>query len=172
MDDPRQRNLATGAVLILLGVGLFALQILEGPGETVTLFLIGGLFIAGYLYRRAYGLLIPGGILLGIGLGSVGERAGLSFGDLGAIGLGIGFLSIYVIALVVQGHSPWWPLVPGLILVVTGLAQGSVTLDRLISIGWPLVLILAGLLVLAGAFGRRGQSNDEEEAPIDIPDPK
>ncbi len=171
MNEQRQRTRVTGAVLILLGVVLFALQVLEGFGETLLLFLIGGLFVTGYLYRRAYGLLIPGGILLGIALGSIGERTALSIGDLGSIGLGLGFLSIYIIALIVQGHSPWWPLVPGLILVVTGLSQGSETFDRLLSIGWPLILIGAGIFVLAGAFGRRSPATGEAEDLPDIPDP-
>lgn len=152
MHQSNQRQVATGAILILVGLGLFALQFIEGFSEAVILFLIGGAFVAAYLYFRNYGLLIPGGILLGLGLGSVGESSVLAFGDFGAIGLGIGFVAIYVIALVVQGSSHWWPLIPGLILIVTGLASGT-NLERLLAVGWPLILVLIGLLLLAGAFG-------------------
>ncbi len=156
-----ERSSVIGAILILLGVVLLALQFVEGFGEGVLFFLIGGLFVAGYLYTRTYGLLIPGGILLGLGLGSIGETA-FSFGDLGSVGLGLGFVSIYVIALVAQGSSHWWPLVPGLILIVSGLASGNEAFQRLLSVGWPLILVFVGLLILAGAFGRRGRRADAD----------
>ena len=157
MDDRRHGRLFAGAILILLGLGLFALQFVEGLGAAVIFFLIGGAFVAGYLYRRAYGLLIPGCILLGIGLGSVGEESALAFGDMSSLGLGVGFVAIYVIALVYEGRSSWWPLIPGGILIVTGLASGNASMQRLLSVGWPLILVFVGLLILAGAFGLTGR---------------
>ena len=54
MSERNRSQLATGAILIVLGVGLFALQFSEGSNESVILFLIGGLFVVGYLYSRAY----------------------------------------------------------------------------------------------------------------------
>ncbi len=157
MDEKRQGRLFAGAVLVLLGLGLFAVQFVEGFGESLVLFLIGGAFVAGYFYRRAYGLLIPGCILLGIGLGSLGEGTVFGLGDLSAIGLGLGFIAIFVIALVYQGSTHWWPLIPGGILVVTGLASGNEALERLLEVGWPLILVFVGLLLLAGAFGLFGR---------------
>jgi hypothetical protein len=56
MGEQRQGRLFAGAILVLLGLGLFALQFVEGLGDAVIFFLIGGAFVAGYLYRRAYGL--------------------------------------------------------------------------------------------------------------------
>jgi len=117
----------------------------------------------GYLFRRAYGLLIPGGILLGLGLGSVGESTFQSFGDIKGIGLGVGFVSIYVIHLIYVGKSHWWPLIPGLILIVTGFASASKDFDRLLSVGWPLILIFVGLLILAGAFGITGRKKEDDK---------
>jgi len=156
-DHQRQGRLFAGAILILLGLGLFALQFVEGLGDAVIFFLIGGAFVAGYLYRRAYGLLIPGCILLGIGLGSVGEESALAFGDMSSLGLGVGFVAIYVIALVYEGRSAWWPLIPGGILLVNGLASGNEAMQQLLSVGWPLILVFLGLLILAGAFGLTGR---------------
>ncbi len=156
MEERRQGRFFAGAILVLLGLGLFAVQFVEGFGETLVLFLIGGAFVAGYLYRRAYGLLIPGCILIGIGLGSLGEGTAFEIGDLSSIGLGLGFIAIYVIALVYQGESHWWPLIPGGILVVTGLAAGNKAFEQLLSVAWPLILVFIGLMLLAGAFGLVG----------------
>ncbi len=157
MSKRDQGRIMAGGILILLGLGLFALQFVEGLGEAILLFLVGGIFTAGYLYTRKYGLLVPGGILLGLGLGAVGESTAFGIGDFTAIGLGLGFASIYVIALVYQGQSHWWPLIPGVILILGGLASASPALDRLITVGWPLILVFVGLVILAGAYGLTGR---------------
>lgn len=162
MDNQKQGQLVAGGVLVVLGIGLLALQFVEGFGDAVFFFFLGGLFVAGYLYRRKFGLLIPGGILLGLGLGRLGE-GGLFEGDgFGSIGLGIGFISIYVIALVYQRDSHWWPLIPGAVLVLRGISQNNAELDALLKIGWPLILVVVGLIVLAGAFGLTGRKAAEE----------
>lgn len=157
MDEQSRRQLVLGGILIILGIGLLAIQFLEGFGDAVILFLIGGLFVAGYLYRRVYGLLIPGCILLGLGLGEVGESTIRAFGGFEQLGLGVGFVAIYVIDLVYTGGSHWWPLIPGVILILTGLAEGSATFERLIEVGWPVIIIFFGLLSLAAAFGLTGR---------------
>lgn len=158
MKQKSQNSVAAGAVLICLGIVLIALQIFEGLSDAILFFAIGGAFVAAYLVRRAYGLLIPGGILLGLGLGQVGERALTDFGDLNNVGLGLGFLAIYVIALVYEGRSHWWPIVPGGVLLITGLSSGNRVFEDLFAVGWPLILIFIGLAILIGAFRPRGRS--------------
>jgi hypothetical protein len=170
MDDEQRGRVVLGTILIVLGIGLIALQYFEGFGEAVIFFLIGGAFTAGYLYRRSYGLMIPGGILLGLGLGSVGESILNSFGGLEQIGLGIGFVSIYVIPLIYEGTSSWWPLIPGGILIVTGLSEGSKTFERLFEVGWPLIIVFIGLVLLAGAFGLTGRKKPDEIPDIEAPE--
>jgi hypothetical protein len=160
MDSIGKRQLATGSILILLGIGFFALQVLEGFGDAAVLFLIGAACIAGYLFWNAYGWLIAGGILIGIGLATIGESAVLPFRDLGQVGLGLGFISIYVIDLAYRGRTDWWPLITGAFLIVGGLASGNEVLRRLLSIGWPVVLIFIGLLLLASAFGFTDRRHD------------
>jgi hypothetical protein len=160
MDEQTRGRLVTGSILIFLGLGLFALQFTSGFSTALLFFLIGGVFVASYLFTRGYGLLIPGGILMGLGLGQVGQSSNsiFSFEGFGAVGLGIGFCSIYVIDLIYRGRTSWWPLVPGLILIITGMASISAAASQLLSVGWPLLLVLVGLLVLAGAFGLGGSS--------------
>ena len=153
----KRQQLATGSILVLLGIVFLALQFLEGFGDAAILFLIGAACIAAYLVWNAYGWLIAGGIVMGIGLDSIGESSGLVFGDLSPIGLGLGFVSIYVIDLVYRGRTSWWPLIPGGVLILSGLASRNDVLQQLLSIGWPLVLVFLGLLLLAGAFGFIGR---------------
>lgn len=152
MDEVRSGRASAGVVLVLLGIVLLAGQLLPGFGDEVWTFVIGGLFVAGYFYRKAYGLLVPGCILLGIGLGSLGEASGGGFADFDSVGLGLGFVAIFVIDYLYRGHSSWWPLAPGAILVVSGLAAGNQAVRDALTVGWPVILILIGVVVLAGAF--------------------
>jgi hypothetical protein len=158
-------GIVAGAILILIGIAALAQQLLGGFGDSLILFAIGGALLAGYFTRRNYGLLIPGCILLGIALGSVGQETVFTVGDFGAIGLGMGFLAIYLIDLAYSGETHWWPLVPGGVMVVTGIAQGSKTFERLLTVGWPLILVLVGLIILAGATGLTGQGEPDEPEP-------
>jgi len=153
MMEPGGNRALAGAVLVVLGLGLFALQIVGGLGDAVVLFLIGGVFVFFYFARRIYGLLIPGCILLGLGLGRVGEVGGFGRYDLEPVGLGVGFLSIYLIDSIYRGRTHWWPLIPGLILTLGGIARLSADAQRLVAVGWPILLILAGLVLLAGGLG-------------------
>jgi len=162
MDDKARGRTVLGGLLIVLGIGLFALQFFEGFGEAFYLFLIGGAFTAWYLYRRAYGLLIPGCIMLGLALGTVGEEAFMSFNGLEEIGLGVGFVALWVIPLVYEGKSTWWPLIPGVILILVGLSEGSTAFERLFEVGWPLIIVFTGLLLLAGAFGLLGRKDSTD----------
>ena len=165
MDDQTRGRVVLGAILIVLGVGLLALQLFEGFSEAFYLFLIGGAFTAWYLYRRIYGFLLPGCIMLGVGLGTVGEEALFSFKGLEEIGIGVGFVALWVIPLIYEGKSIWWSLIPGAILIIVGLSEGSEAFDRLLDVGWPLIIVFIGLLLLAGAFGLIGRKKHEEVTP-------
>src|SRR5688500_13461197 len=127
MEPGGSRALA-GSVLVVLGLGLFALQLVGPPGDATALFLVGGLFVVAYFWRNVYGLLIPGCILLGLGLGRVG--------DLEAIGLGVGFLAIYLIDSVYRGRTHWWPLIPGVVLAGGGVVRLSADLQPALAVGW------------------------------------
>ncbi|MFQ5350092.1 MAG: hypothetical protein ACE5EG_06600 [Thermoanaerobaculia bacterium] len=129
------------------------MQRLEAVGTEVVMLIIGSAFLVGYFYQKAYGLLIPAGILLGLYLGEV-LRGNFWWANEGTLlGLGIGFLSIYVIARIYQGQSHWWPLIPGIILVLIGVPK-SARIFRFLIDNWPLILVAIGLLVLVGAFRR------------------
>ena len=85
-----------GVVLVVLGVLLFAVQFVGGTDGAAKPIIIGAAFVVAYLSRREYGFLIPGCILLGLGLGRIGADLWNVY-EYATIGLGVGFLAIYVI---------------------------------------------------------------------------
>jgi hypothetical protein len=146
--------------LIIVGIALFALKNFEGPTDTIALFLIGGAFMAGYVYKRAYGLLVPACILLGLGVSSVGERSSVFGGDYSTLGLGLGFVAIFVIDYLHRRQSNGWPLIPGFILIAIGIASGYPEFEDMLSKGWPLVLVLIGVLIWLGLLGKSKNKNE------------
>jgi hypothetical protein len=146
-----RRQILPGLILIVLGIVFLLTQYFEfGPG--LFLILLGLVFLIPYAFTHSYGLLIPGCVLAGIGVGLVFERT-LSRPDVTvSIGLGLAFIAIFLVQRIVAGSSHWWPLIPGGILLLGGFAelapQGQVLLEK----GWPLLLIAVGLAVLAGSF--------------------
>lgn len=159
MEGEIRRRVVAGTVLIVVGVGLLVLQVLEGASRAGWLLFLGALFIVGHIYRQTYGFLVAGGIIAGVGLGQLGEEL-LDVGSgIGSVGLGLGFISIYVIDRFNREGAPWWPLIPGGILVVTGVADLGEPLAAFMDYVWPAVLIIIGLALLLG-FRRRKEDQD------------
>ncbi|MDH4142882.1 MAG: hypothetical protein OEV61_09735, partial [Chloroflexota bacterium] len=146
-------------VLIVVGIGGLALQRVDtGPGIGGLIVLTIGLaFLGAFIYTRQYGYLIPGGIMTGLG-GGILASASLTLtdeetGGVVVLGLGLGFLSIWVIGAIMrvaEGH--WWPVIPGGILAIVGgaLLIGGQAVDLLDY--WGVAVIAAGLLVLVRAL--------------------
>lgn len=149
----RGRSLA-GALLVAIGIALLVIN-LTGVGG-VAVILLGGLaFLATHLATRAYGFLVPGGILTGFGAALVAEDLGLVT-DVGLLGLGAGFLLIPLVQVVTRAPREggwWWPLVPGGILVALGaieFLQGDAA-----GLILPGIVIIIGLGFLLDAARRR-----------------
>jgi len=144
-------RLIPGLILIFLGIAFLLMQYVEfGPG--LFLVLLGLIFLIPYALTRAYGLLIPGCILAGIGVGLMFDRAPLTTSMTVPIGLGLGFIAIFAVQFVVTRELHWWSLIPGGLLVLAGIADGIPQAQTLVQKGWPLVLVLIGLVILAGQF--------------------
>ena len=149
--DTNRRRLIPGLILIGLGIVLLLMQYFEfGPG--LFLLLLGFIFLVGYAGTRTYGLLIPGCILAGLGIGLIFGRAPLREDVMVSLGLGLGFIAIFVVQMIIAGRSHWWPLIPGGLLILAGIAESVPQLQLLLEKGWPLILILIGLAILAGQF--------------------
>jgi len=150
-----------GVVLIALGVLFLLGQSLNLSGS-IWLIGLGALFLVGYFARRSYGLLIPGCILLGLGAGEA-----IGFSDLG---LGLGFIAIFAVDTLVyrtgaaQGGSTshWWPLIPGVIIAGSAVANSNRALfgsfGQVIHDWWPLLLVGLGVLLLVQQFVRAGRA--------------
>ncbi len=150
-----------GLVLVAVGGFLLLGRWIPDVGLYVVL-AIGLILLIAFFASDQYGFLVPGAIVSGIGAGIPlsGAYAGQLGGGLFLISMGAGFLLIWVLALLFRlpERHPW-PLVPGLVLGTVGSAlaageRGQGVADA-IATGWPIILVLAGLLLLAGSFRRR-----------------
>jgi hypothetical protein len=142
-----------------MGLGLFAVKFFDVISVEAVFFLVGGAFLAAYLFKREYGLLIPACIVIGLGVGSSLDSNEDLFSDSRRLGIGLGFIAIFVIALLYERRKDWWPLIPGLILVVSSIDNGAALMRSLFREGWPLILVVVGILILMGGMSgsqRRG----------------
>ena len=146
MNEQRRRQVYSGLALIALGLALWTVQRFDGLERSAIFFLVGGIFLAGYLYRREFGLLIPAGIICGVGVGMLGSVPML-------VGIGVGFVGITVVSLVYERRFEGWPLIPGAILILVGMRE--VELLEYVFDNWPLILVIIGVLILFGAIGRK-----------------
>lgn len=161
--DARGGRWLGGLVLIALGAFMLVGQILPGR-EIGVLFLpmLGFVFVAAALGSRNPGLLVPGGVLMGLGTGiyllengaltSVGLYVG-GTGEAGVIllSLAAGFVLVTLLSVAIV-RVQVWPLIPASILAcIGGLLlwgeQGVLVLEQ-VGRYWPVALILFGLLLL------------------------
>ncbi|MDR5694573.1 MAG: hypothetical protein QN198_09715 [Armatimonadota bacterium] len=145
-----QRRVVSGIVLIVLGI-IFLVAQQTGIGGEGVVASIGVAFLVAYAFTRNYGLLVPGGIMTGLGIGIIYEARMDRGGAPVLLGLGLGFLSITVIDLAVRRTQwGWWPLIPGGVLSLIGLllAAGQAGILGTIGRWWPAILILIGLALL------------------------
>jgi hypothetical protein len=179
---PANRNALIGGLILIFGGALaFIGQVVPdnwglGFGLLVLLGLGLAFHIAGLLTREP-GWFIPGGILTGIGAGIAlvdGPLArlipaGLLPGDEGGLfmlAFAGGWFLIVVTTALFTDETHWWPLIPGGIMLLIGLAAGfgSIfgTVLTLLGRLWPIALIAIGLVILYQA--RRGEKQPTDDA--------
>jgi hypothetical protein len=155
-------NRTLGLLLIAIGSALLLVMATDLGGEVFVL-LIGVGFLGAYVMTRAYGFLVPGGILTGLGTGILVESWG-GPSEAVTLGLGTGFLAIAVVDRLrgSSGAGWWWPLIPGSILTITAAS----TVSGLRDLGnylLPAALIVVGGFLLV----RRGvDAPDASQAPV------
>ena len=159
MHRNQRSRVISGVTLIGIGLLLFWLTRVEDIADSVLFFVIGSLFLGAYLYSKNYGLLIPGCLLLGLGAGTLLEKMD-RLDEPWQIGLGGGFVGIFVIALLYEKRAHWWPLIPGGVLLISAFEIGEELMQFLFSGGWPLVLVVIGVIILLGSFKKRRSRDD------------
>jgi len=171
------RNPLLGGLLLIFG-GILALVAQFVPDSwgfsygLVVLLGLGAAFILAGILSRHMGWFIPGGILTGIGAGVALVDAPLSGalpvdnGGLFMLAFAGGWFLITVLTALFTDETQWWPLIPGAIMALIGLAAGfgSVFATVLSLLGqlWPVALILVGLYVLFA--GRRSRRHNDDAA--------
>lgn len=167
MSDPRR---LTGLLLIAGGL-LWVLVATTELDGTVIVPSIGVGFLAAYLATRRYGLLVPGGILTGLGAGLV-IAAQRGPGGAVVLGLAFGFVSIAALDGVLgDGEAAWWPLIPGGILLLVGGTQVAGIRDLGVTLV-PAALVVVGLLLVVRPSRRQPSSGAPAPRGADGSDPE
>ena len=153
------KGVASGIALIAIGLLALAGQFIDAPMVGL-LFLpaLAAIFLVWGLVTRTFGLIIPGGILAGLGLGTMLTAldlpwlAGVDEGALFLMAFAAGWALITLLSPLTGVKTQWWPLIPGGIIAAIG---ALVLLDEvgrqvlaLSSVIWPLALVLLGVWIL------------------------
>lgn len=159
-QERRQKRIA-GIALISIGVLALAAQFIEW--EVLGLLflpMLALIFIVWGIVTREGGLLIPGGILAGIGAGVVlmdSSIATAATGETAEAGIFLvafaaGWVLVTLLSAIFTDETIWWALIPGGILGAIGgaLMVGGPALSLLELVGrlWPLALVAAGAYLL------------------------
>ena len=158
-SEDRRGRIIAGVSLVTIGLLTLVLQF----GETMNLgqyFLnaLGLIFLIWGLTTDTFGLLIPGGILSGLGLGTYLVSGPLSSieGQATAAVILLSFAAGWALITLLSGFTrdgfQWWPLIPGGIMAAIGgaLLAGGLALEILswLGRGWPLGLVVVGLYLI------------------------
>jgi hypothetical protein len=152
--DPRRgRKVAAGLLLAVAFVALLKPDVPLDIDKRWLLPLVGAGFIVWAALVRNPGLLVPGGILTGIGAGTLlrGEFGNAAF----LFSMAGGFLLISALSLAIFGRSKsqWWTVFPAGGLAFAGMLQLAGpdlrAFFRAIGPAWPYVLIAVAVWLLA-----------------------
>jgi hypothetical protein len=163
--ETQKKDFTGGLILIAIGlIALIAQFVTFDLPENIGLLIVpglGALFLAWGILTHNAGLMIPGGILSGVGWGIYAISGpfaiwqGDNEGGVFLIFLGLGFGLITLATAVFTKETHWWALIPGGIIAFVGTAVlfGGALLTALAWVGklWPLALILLGISILWGA---------------------
>ncbi|MEJ5198562.1 MAG: hypothetical protein WHX53_06535 [Anaerolineae bacterium] len=154
-----RRSIIAGLALIAFGVLMLLGQLqMLGGAELLILPALAVIFLAWGLLTRTFGLIIPGGILIGVALG--GYLVEQPFADMaepmrGAIFLlafAAGWVLIALLSPLSTTGFQWWPLIPAGVIGGLGglLLAGDAGLQVLRALGylWPIALIAVGAWIL------------------------
>lgn len=159
MENTNRKNVATGAALIALGALFLLAQMLDSIDVSLLIVpAMGVIFLVWGLAVRQVGLLVPGGILGGVGVALVLTENVLTDlsedaeGGVFVLAIAAGFLLVWLLGTMVLKQKSWWALIPAGFMGVIGAALmiGGQALEslELLNYFWPVALIIGGLAIL------------------------
>ncbi len=156
-ESRRNGALIGGAILITIGLFSLLENVFHMEWGLYFLPLLAVIFLASGIFTRRPGLLIPGGILAGIGAGAIVVDQYMPYvsdqarGGAFLVIFAAGWLIITLASMLI-GRLMLWPLIPGAFLGMTGAAllagQTGLQLLTLFGYFWPVVLIVIGLYLI------------------------
>jgi hypothetical protein len=146
---------AGGIVLVVIGLLLLVGQLTDWNVLGWLLFpVMAVIFLSWGLITRSFGLIIPGGIFAGLGLGMFTLAGPLSAATasiqpgLFLICFAAGWALISLLSPITSERWAWWPLIPGAVIGFTGVAllggDLGLTVLKLMGYLWPLILVAIG----------------------------
>lgn len=157
-------GLASGLILVGIGMALLLFQVIN-----LTMFfplVLGLIFLASGILSHRAGLLIPGGIISGVGLGALAAQSAWFYptnsvetGGIVLLSFALGWFSIPLLSRLFTKETHTWALIPGAVMAIVGglVLMGSAGL-RILEIGgkfWPIVLVIIGLGILVNWWKER-----------------
>lgn len=151
---------------IVAGVALIAIGLLALLAQLTNWSILGWMvlptlaliFLTWGLLTRNFGLVIPGGILGGLGLGlftMVGPLSSLFAGlqpGVFMLSFAAGWALITLLSPITSDRVQWWPLIPGAVIGMVGLfllgGRFTWAILQLMGYGWALLLIGVGAYLL------------------------
>jgi len=167
LTDRSQWGLLIPAYVLWAVAGLIALTTLNVlRDESVATYVLAAIalpFLVAFLRDRSrWGLLIPAYVLLAvgvmIGLLGVGVLSDLLIPAYVMFAIAIPFFVVYA-----RDPKQWWPLIPGGVMAVIGLA--FLVAEAAVQYVGPAVLILVGVWILVRQFARREPTAPDAPAP-------
>ncbi|MFN4292525.1 MAG: hypothetical protein ACK4JD_00140 [Thermoflexales bacterium] len=157
--DPRQGGVIAAVMLIAIGILLLIAQVFQlGWLSLLVTPLLGAAFIVWSIAARIPGLMIPGGILAGLGVGILLMTqplfASKEFVPAAVLMLSFaaGWLLIFALTPLASGRLELWPLIPGAILAALGalfwIGEPGISILQVVGAAWPLVLVIVGAGIL------------------------
>jgi hypothetical protein len=158
LASEKRNRVVSGLVLLLIGLFLLVGNFVSIDLGALFPLGLGLIFLVWGSAARKLGLLIPGGILSGIGVGAwlisgpFSRLADPAEGGLFMVAFAFGWALITLTSALFVRETAWWPLIPGGIMAFIGgaLLIGGPALEvlEILGQGWPIVLIAVGLYLL------------------------
>ena len=160
-----KNTLTAGLALILIGLAVLAVQFIDTPNIGLLILpTLAVIFLAWGLITRTFGLIIPGGILAGIGTGAALmqmtalETQGESEAAIFLLAFAGGWALISLLSVFTSDRFEWWPLIPGGIIAVVGalllIGDAGLQVLELSQYLWPISLVVIGLAIILRRYTR------------------